>query len=84
MPLNKFKILKLAKGFRNRSKNCVNISRRVVERSLVYTYRDRRDRKRDFRTLWIQRINAGKIYHYNRTNSNSLTKINIYNNISHI
>lgn len=52
------KIIKLAKGFRGRSKNCYSIARRAVENSLQYAYRDRRTRKRDFRALWIQRINA--------------------------
>ncbi len=53
------KILKLAKGFRGRSKNCYRIAIERVEKSLQYAYRDRKTRKRDFRSLWIQRINAG-------------------------
>ena len=52
------KVLKLAKGFRGRSKNCFTIAIERVERSLQYAYRDRKVRKRDFRALWIQRINA--------------------------
>lgn len=57
------KILKMAKGFRGRSKNCYRIAIQRVEKSLQYAYRDRRTRKRDFRRLWIQRINAGARQH---------------------
>lgn len=52
------KILKLAKGYRGRAKNCYSIAIEKVEKALQYAYRDRRNRKRDFRGLWIQRINA--------------------------
>lgn len=52
------KILKLAKGYRGRAKNCFRIAIEKVEKALRYAYRDRRARKRDFRGLWIQRINA--------------------------
>lgn len=52
------KILKLAKGYRGRSKSCYRIAIEKVEKGLQYSYRDRRNRKRDFRGLWIQRINA--------------------------
>lgn len=54
----KKKVLKLAKGFRGRSNNCFTIAIERVERALQYAYRDRRTKKRDFRALWIQRINA--------------------------
>jgi large subunit ribosomal protein L20 len=47
-----------AKGYRGRSKNCYRLALRRVEKGLLYAYRDRRNRKRDFRSLWIQRINA--------------------------
>lgn len=57
------KVLKLAKGYRGRSKNCYHIALRRVEKGLQYAYRDRRVRKRDFRGLWIQRINAGAREH---------------------
>jgi len=57
------KILKLAKGYRGRSKNCFRIAIEKVEKGLAYAYRDRRVRKRDFRGLWIQRINAGARIH---------------------
>jgi large subunit ribosomal protein L20 len=53
------KVLKLAKGYRGRSKNCFRIAIERVEKALQYAYRDRRVRKREFRSLWIQRINAG-------------------------
>ncbi len=52
------KVLKLAKGYRGRSKNCFRIAIERVEKALQYAYRDRRTKKRDFRALWIQRINA--------------------------
>jgi large subunit ribosomal protein L20 len=53
------KVLKLAKGYRGRSKNCYRIALERVEKALQYAYRDRRNKKRTFRALWIQRINAG-------------------------
>ena len=52
------KILKLAKGFRGRAKSCFRVAIEKVEKALQYAYRDRRAKKRDFRALWIQRINA--------------------------
>ena len=52
------KVIKQSKGFRGRSKNCFRIAVERLEKSLQYAYRDRRTRKRDFRALWIQRINA--------------------------
>ena len=53
------KILKLAKGFRGRSNSCFRVAIEKVEKALRYAYRDRRAKKRNFRALWIQRINAG-------------------------
>ncbi len=52
------KVLELAKGYRGRSSNCYRLALTRVEKGLQYAYRDRRNRKRDFRALWIQRINA--------------------------
>ncbi|MCC6220963.1 MAG: 50S ribosomal protein L20 [Deltaproteobacteria bacterium] len=52
------KIFKLAKGFRGRSKNTIRQTTQRVEKALCYAYRDRKARKRDFRRLWITRINA--------------------------
>ncbi|QOD37865.1 50S ribosomal protein L20 [Candidatus Wolbachia massiliensis] len=57
------KILKLAKGYRGRAKNCYRIALQRVEKALQYAYRDRRNRKRDFRSLWIIRINAAAREH---------------------
>lgn len=53
------KVLKRAKGFRGRSNNCYRVALERVEKALQYAYRDRRNKKRTFRALWIQRINAG-------------------------
>ncbi|HSA82938.1 MAG TPA: 50S ribosomal protein L20 [Geminicoccaceae bacterium] len=52
------KVLALAKGYRGRNKNTYRMALQRVEKGLQYAYRDRRNRKRDFRALWIQRINA--------------------------
>ncbi|MFZ8865208.1 MAG: 50S ribosomal protein L20 [Rickettsiales bacterium] len=52
------KILKLAKGYRGRAKNCFRVAIEKVEKALQYAYRDRKKKKADFRSLWIQRINA--------------------------
>ena len=52
------RVLKLAKGFRGRRKNCYKRANQAVERSLDFATRDRRVRKREFRALWIVRINA--------------------------
>jgi large subunit ribosomal protein L20 len=57
------KILKAAKGFRGRRKNTIRVARQAVERSMQYATRDRRNRKRNFRALWIQRINAAAREH---------------------
>ncbi|HTV44006.1 MAG TPA: 50S ribosomal protein L20 [Stellaceae bacterium] len=53
------KILGLAKGYRGRGSTAYRVAIEKVEKALQYAYRDRRNRKRDFRALWIQRINAG-------------------------
>jgi large subunit ribosomal protein L20 len=52
------RILKAAKGFYGRRKNTIRIARQAVEKSGQYAYRDRKAKKRTFRALWIQRINA--------------------------
>ncbi len=57
------KILNLTKGFRGRAKNCFRVAIEKAEKALRYAYRDRRTRKRDFRALWIQRINAAAREH---------------------
>jgi large subunit ribosomal protein L20 len=52
------KVIKAAKGFYGRRKNTIRIAKQAVEKSMQYAYRDRKRRKRTFRALWIQRINA--------------------------
>lgn len=52
------RILKLAKGYRGRRKNCYKRANQAVERALDYSSRDRARKKREFRALWIVRINA--------------------------
>jgi large subunit ribosomal protein L20 len=52
------KVLKLAKGYRGRNSTVFRVALGKVEKALQYAYRDRRTKKRDFRALWIQRINA--------------------------
>ena len=53
------KVIKAAKGFRGRRKNVYRVAKQAVMKAGQYAYRDRRQRKRQFRTLWIARINAG-------------------------
>ena len=53
------KVLNRARGYQGRSKNNIRLALERVEKGLQYAYRDRRQRKRNFRRLWIQRINAG-------------------------
>ena len=57
------KVLALAKGYRGRGSTAYRVAIEKVEKALRYAYRDRRNRKRDFRALWIQRINAGARQH---------------------
>lgn len=57
------RVLKLAKGYFGRKKNVWTVAKNAVEKGLVYAYRDRKAKKRDFRALWIQRINAGARLH---------------------
>ncbi len=57
------KVVKQAKGYRGRNKNVFRAAIERVEKGLQYAYRDRRVRKRNFRSLWIQRINAGAREH---------------------
>ena len=53
------KVLKFVKGQYGRRKNTIRIAKQAMEKALQYAYRDRRTKKRNFRSLWIQRINAG-------------------------
>lgn len=57
------KVLKQAKGYFGRRKNVHTVAKNAVEKGLTYAYRDRRQNKRNFRALWIQRINAGAREH---------------------
>lgn len=52
------KVLKAAKGYFGRRKNTIRVAKQAVEKAMQYAYRDRKNRKRTFRALWIQRINA--------------------------
>jgi large subunit ribosomal protein L20 len=52
------KVLNAAKGYYGRRKNTIRVAKQAVEKSMQYQYRDRKRRKRSFRALWIQRINA--------------------------
>jgi len=57
------KVLKKAKGYYGRRKNTIRVARQAVEKAQQYAYRDRKVRKRNFRSLWIQRINAAAREH---------------------
>tara|TARA_R110000868_G_scaffold118225_4_gene313726 strand:+ start:826 stop:1170 length:345 start_codon:yes stop_codon:yes gene_type:complete len=57
------KVMKMAKGYFGRRKNVWTVSKNAVEKGLGYAYRDRKAKKREFRKLWIQRINAGAREH---------------------
>jgi large subunit ribosomal protein L20 len=57
------RVMELAKGYFGRRKNVWTVAKNAVEKGLVYAYRDRKAKKRDFRTLWIARINAGARIH---------------------
>ena len=57
------RMLELAKGFFGRKKNVWTVAKNAIEQGLVYAYRDRKAKKRDFRSLWIARINAGARLH---------------------
>ena len=52
------KVLKKAKGYYGRRKNTIRVAKQAVEKAMQYAYRDRKNRKRTFRALWIQRLNA--------------------------
>ncbi len=57
------KVIKKAKGYYGRRKNTIRVAKQAVEKAAQYAYRDRKVRKRNFRSLWIQRINAGAREH---------------------
>ncbi|KAF2519669.1 50S ribosomal protein L20 [Flavobacterium salilacus subsp. salilacus] len=57
------RVLKQAKGYFGRRKNVWTVAKNAVEKAMVYAYRDRKQKKRNFRALWIMRINAGARLH---------------------
>ena len=57
------KVLKQAKGYFGRRKNVWTVAKNAVDKAMLYAYRDRRNKKRTFRSLWIMRINAGARLH---------------------
>jgi large subunit ribosomal protein L20 len=57
------KVLDAAKGYYGRRKNTIRIAKQAVEKAMQYAYRDRKNRKRVFRSLWIQRLNAAAREH---------------------
>jgi len=57
------RILKLAKGFFGRKKNVWTVAKNAIEKGMVYAYRDRKQKKREFRGIWITRINAAARLH---------------------
>jgi len=69
------KILKQAKGYFGRRKNVYIVAKNAVEKGLQYAYRDRKNKKRSFRALWIQRINAG-VREFDMSYSEFMGKIN--------
>ena len=69
------KVLKAVKGQWGRRKNTIRVARQAMEKAMQYAYRDRRNKKRDFKSLWIQRINAG-------VRSEGITYSNFINGLS--
>lgn len=69
------KIIKQAKGYFGKRKNVYTVAKNAVEKALQYAYRDRRNKKRSFRSLWIQRINAG-VRQYGMSYSEFIGKVN--------
>ena len=70
------KVIKMAKGYRGRAKSCFRTAIQKVEKGLQYAYRDRRTKKREFRRLWITRINAA-------ARQNGLTYSTVMNGLKH-
>ncbi|MAF31070.1 MAG: 50S ribosomal protein L20 [Magnetococcales bacterium] len=70
------KVIKMAKGYRGRAKSCFRTAIQKVEKGLQYAYRDRRTKKREFRRLWITRINAA-------ARQNGLTYSTMMNGLKH-
>ena len=72
------KIIKQAKGYFGRRKNVWTIAKNAVEKAMLYAYRDRKNNKRNFRSLWITKINAGARQH-GMTYSEFMAKIKANN-----
>ncbi len=69
------KLLKLTKGYFGARKNVYTVAKNTYEKGLTYAYRDRRNKKREFRKLWIQRINAA-VRQYDMSYSQFIGKLN--------
>eukprot|EP00878_Enallax_costatus_P005559 GHUV01005832.1.p1 GENE.GHUV01005832.1~~GHUV01005832.1.p1 ORF type:complete len:149 (+),score=43.81 GHUV01005832.1:370-816(+) len=63
MGLHRRRVWEIAKGFRGRAKNCIKIARQQAEKSLQHAYKGRKDKRSNWRALWIQRINAASRQH---------------------
>ncbi len=72
------KILKQAKGYFGRRKNVYTVAKNAVEKGMQYAYRDRKNKKRNFRSLWITRINAG-VRMYGMSYSQFMGKVKAHN-----
>ena len=72
------KILKAAKGYFGRRKNVYTVAKNAVEKAMLYSYRDRKNNKRNFRSLWIMRINAG-VRQYGMSYSQFMGKVKANN-----
>ncbi len=72
------KLLKLTKGYFGARKNVYSVAKNTWEKGLTYAYRDRRNKKREFRKLWIQRINAA-VRQYDMSYSQFIGKLNAQN-----
>jgi large subunit ribosomal protein L20 len=72
------KILKQTKGYWGARKNVFTIAKNILEKGLTYAYRDRKTKKRNFRALWIQRINAG-VRQYDMSYSEFMGKVHAKN-----
>jgi ribosomal protein L20 len=63
MGLHRRRVWEIAKGFRGRARNCIKIARQQAEKALQHAYKGRKDKKKDTRSLWIQRVNAAAREH---------------------
>ena len=72
------RVLKQAKGYFGRRKNVYTVAKNAVEKAMLYSYRDRKNNKRNFRSLWIMRINAG-VRQYGMSYSQFMGKVKANN-----